>query len=68
MAKEKQYTVVYVYTPSKYKDDYMAGKIIPEVKIGETTCDYNDCDNCMQAALKRINQYSTGFKEYMYLL
>ena len=68
MAKNKPYTVVYVYAPSQFKDAYMDGKIIPEVKIGETTADANDCDSCMHAALKRINQYSTGFKEYMYLL
>lgn len=28
----------------------------------------DDCKTCMEAAMKRINQQSTGFKEYMYLL
>lgn len=66
--KEHPYTVVYVYAPIKYKDEYMRGRSIPNVKIGETTSDADDCDTCMEAAMKRINQQSTGFKEYMYLL
>lgn len=66
--KEKNFTVVYVYAPEKYKQDYMRGKAIPDVKIGETTSDKDDCNTCMKEAMKRINQQSTGFKEYMYLL
>lgn len=66
--KEHPFTVVYVYAPEQYKQAYMSGKSIPNVKIGETTADYNDCKTCMEAAMRRINQQSTGFKEYMYLL
>lgn len=67
-AKEHPFTVVYVYAPEQYKKAYMLGKVIPNVKIGETVSDSNDCKTCMDAAMKRINQQSTGFKEYMYLL
>ncbi|WQJ53622.1 MAG: hypothetical protein [Wendovervirus sonii] len=67
-AKEHPYTVVYVYAPAKYKDAYMKGIAIPEIKLGETTSDYDDCKSCMIEAMKRINQQSTSFKEYMYLL
>lgn len=67
-AKEHPYTVVYVYAPEQYKQAYMRGRAIPNVKIGETVADSNDCKTCMDAAMKRINQQSTGFREYMYLL
>jgi len=33
----------------------MAGKSIPRVKIGETYADADDCQTCMEAAMKRIN-------------
>lgn len=66
--KEYPYMVVYVYAPEQYKDDYMAGKAIPNLKIGETGSELDDCQTCMEVAMKRINQQSTGFKEYMYLL
>lgn len=73
MAKKKKkiehpFTVVYVYAPEQYKPDYMAGKSIPRVKIGETYADAEDCQTCMEAAMKRINQQSTSFEEYNYLL
>lgn len=72
MAKKKKiehpFTVVYVYAPEQYKPDYMAGKSIPRVKIGETYADADDCQTCMEAAMKRINQQSTSFEEYNYLL
>jgi len=55
-AKEHPYTVVYVYAPAKYKDAYMKGIAIPDIKIGETTSDYDDCKSCMIEAMKRINQ------------
>lgn len=67
-ANEHPYTVVYVYAPEQYKQAYMHGKAIPNVKIGETVSDGNDCKTCMEAAMRRINQQATGFKEYMYLL
>lgn len=66
--KEYPFTVVYIYAPEQYKDDYMQGKQIPNLKIGETGCELDDCQTCMEVAMKRINQQSTGFKEYMYLL
>ena len=72
MAKTKKiehpFTVVYVYAPEQYKADYMAGKTIPRVKIGETYADADDCQTCMEASMKRINQQSTSFDEYNYLL
>lgn len=69
MAKKNYpYIVVYVYAPEQYKKEYMQGKSIPNVKIGETGSMKDDCKTCMEAAMKRINQQSTGFKEYMYLL
>ena len=72
MAKKKKiehpFTVVYVYAPEQYKADYMAGKTIPRVKIGETYADADDCQTCMEASMKRINQQSTSFEEYNYLL
>lgn len=66
--KDYPYIVVYVYAPEQYKNDYLRGKAIPNVKIGETGSMKDDCKTCMEAAMKRINQQSTGFKEYMYLL
>ena len=72
MAKKKKiehpFTVVYVYAPEQYKQAYMEGKEIPRVKIGETYADANDCQTCMEASMKRINQQSTSFEEYNYLL
>lgn len=60
MAKKKKiehpFTVVYVYAPEQYKADYMAGKTIPRLKIGETYADADDCQTCMEASMKRINQ------------
>jgi len=60
MAKKKKiehpFTVVYVYAPEQYKQAYMEGKEIPRVKIGETYADANDCQTCMEASMKRINQ------------
>jgi hypothetical protein len=50
------FTVVYVYAPEQYKDDYMSGKAIPRIKIGETYADKDDYYTCMEAAMKRINQ------------
>ena len=69
--KKKQdhpFTVVYVYAPEQYKASYMEGKEIPRVKIGETYADADDCQTCMEASMKRINQQSTSFEEYNYLL
>lgn len=73
MAKKKKkiehpFTVVYVYAPEQYKQAYMDGKEIPRLKIGETYADADDCQTCMEAAMKRINQQSTSFEEYNYLL
>ena len=73
MAKKKSkiehpFTVVYVYAPEQYKQAYMEGKEIPRVKIGETYADADDCQTCMEAAMKRINQQSTSFEEFNYLL
>ena len=72
MAKKKKiehpFTVVYVYAPEQYKQAYMEGKEIPRVKIGETYADANDCQTCMEYYMKRINQQSTSFEEYNYLL
>ena len=72
MAKKKKiehpFTVVYVYAPEQYKQAYMEGKAIPRVKIGETYADADDCHTCMEASMKRINQQSTSFEEYNYLL
>lgn len=68
MAKQYPYIVVYVYAPEQYKEDYLSGKEIPSVKIGETGSEKDDCKTCMKAAMKRIEQQSTSFGEYMYLL
>lgn len=72
MAKKKKiehpFTVVYIYAPEQYKQAYMEGKEIPRVKIGETYADANDYQTCMEASMKRINQQSTSFEEYNYLL
>lgn len=65
---EHPFTVVYVYAPEQYKDAYMKGKSIPRVKIGETYADADDCQTCMEASMKRINQQSTSFEEFNYLL
>ena len=46
----------------------MEGKEIPRVKIGETYADADDCQTCMEAAMKRINQQATSFEEFNYLL
>lgn len=66
--KEHPFTVVYVYAPEQYKDKYMKGEMIPNVKIGETYSDADDYKTCMEESMRRINQQSTSFKEYMYLL
>ena len=73
MAKKKSkiehpFTVVYVYAPEQYKNAYMKGESIPRLKIGETYSDADDCQTCMEAAMKRINQQSTSFEEFNYLL
>ena len=73
MAKKKSkiehpFTVVYVYAPEQYKNAYMKGESIPRLKIGETYSDADDCQSCMEAAMKRINQQSTSFEEFNYLL
>ena len=60
MAKKKKiehpFTVVYVYAPEQYKASYMKGEPIPRLKIGETYADADDCQTCMEASMKRINQ------------